>query len=401
MKYTQITIVGSDTFSWVKSKNLVTKLNLESFYPTNNCEHYFLKNKNTPVLVVEYNPKENEIRQIRYKNNEVIPIECIKPLNLFIKKLAPKNIYHGGFNYCGIIYQNKKIYSLTDLPSGFVVNDSVNLARSQDFDISDDIVINGSLILSDSQIKKLPNITIKDTLDLRHTNIELHEGIKAKFIYTDWGELSNCTLKNAVAVTLYCIDKYGFTPVNKGYPTYIRVLEYLRKNTKADKKYNNVAEKILEWFKTLKKTNDFLINLLSIVRYTYVPFEGLPFIVGAVHSFMSKDKHVTKDKLTKVAEKPVTKKTKSEYIGKIGERHDFGIITVTKVGKYYDKYDDSDYEFCAFIDKDNNVIRWFSKRLYCGVNEHDKVHCIANIKSHKEFNGVKQTLITYPKFKKE
>ena len=386
MRYTRISIKSD--LSWTKLTNVKLLKEIKKLNPkficeviSDGCEGY-LKDG----LIIMYNPKKQILENITYKNGGIAPISCLHPINSLIQELSLKKVNTAPFHRCGLLYQDKKVWSLSKLPSGFVIKDDLNLRDTDEFIISDNIIVNGNLNLERSKIQSLHNITINGDLTVTYTNIGVHSGVIVKGkIITDFGVLSEYTLEEAIAVSAYCIDKYGFKPYDKSSTcTSGRVYSSLKDNIKIDKKYYDKAKKVLKWFKN-NKSSSFLREVSKVLGYCYVPINGLAFIASGVHYYNGQMKE---------------EKSDSEYVGKVGTKHDFGILTVIKTGKYFDRYANCEFEFCMFVDENNNIIKWFSKKTYCGVTDFEKVKCVAKIKSHNEFNGVKQTIIINPELRK-
>ena len=116
----------------------------------------------------------------------------------------------------------------------------------------------------------------------------------------------------------------------------------------------------------------------------------LPFVASAVQSFL-KNKDYKKRK-EEAAEQNRREAMRSDYVGDIGEKVTFEVAKMTY------KLIDGPYGesiLYKFTDPLGNIFIWFT-----GKDVPDNVREISGtVKDHKEFQGVKQTILTRCKFK--
>jgi len=83
----------------------------------------------------------------------------------------------------------------------------------------------------------------------------------------------------------------------------------------------------------------------------------------------------------------------SEYVGKAGERLDWD-LTVNHVVSLEGQWGYTYINICK--DADDNVIIYKGSKKW---GKGEKISCVARIKEHKKYDGVKQTYITRPTMK--
>ena len=147
------------------------------------------------------------------------------------------------------------------------------------------------------------------------------------------------------------------------------------------------VENVDEWVHALEANSDYLRNAKTLWEsedcYFYRDFS---LIASLINVYL-------KEKSQEAARKlHADIVSKSEHVGKVGERIEFVAKSVrplyTKSGSYsyYNSYESTVYEL---IDENGNVIIWSTSNV---VEENDRI--IATIVSHGEYRGVKQTKVS-------
>lgn len=138
----------------------------------------------------------------------------------------------------------------------------------------------------------------------------------------------------------------------------------------------------------VKKVQDILVGIMRDKKK--IEKRDLPFLASAVQSCI-KNREFLKRKEEEKKQKEQEAKS-SNYVGNVGDK-----ITVPVV-KMFSKYIETRFGGCMmyrFTDKDGNIFLWFT-----GREIPDSVTEISGtVKSHEEYQGIKQTILTRCKFK--
>jgi hypothetical protein len=131
--------------------------------------------------------------------------------------------------------------------------------------------------------------------------------------------------------------------------------------------------------------SEYITNLIAAITPDLVSWENIGIVASIVTSH---DRHVEQEALAAVI-------GDSNYIGTVDKREVFSGLRVLSI-KIVDGY--SAYGACAIshiikmVDADGNVIVW--KTVRCSWSVDDVVTVKATVKSHSEYQGVKETWIT-------
>lgn len=155
------------------------------------------------------------------------------------------------------------------------------------------------------------------------------------------------------------------------------------------------AKDTIFYFLYNTSNNDYITKVRNILQDIVnngkiLETKMLPFVASAVQSFL-KDKDYKKKK-EDAAEQNRKEAMRSDYVGEIGDKITFEVAKMTyKVidGPYGESI------LYKFTDDLGNIFIWFT-----GKDVPDNVREISGtVKDHKEFQGVKQTILTRCKFK--
>jgi hypothetical protein len=135
----------------------------------------------------------------------------------------------------------------------------------------------------------------------------------------------------------------------------------------------------VNWIETNGKEGDFWYNVRLAVKQHGTPWKLFSFVAAAVNSYiMSK---------TELVEKIVKN---NQYVGTVGERREFHNLTIIREvvveGTYGNTF------ITSFEDAIGTSYVWFASKSVGKVG--DSVNLKATVREHKEFKGVKQTVLT-------
>lgn len=150
------------------------------------------------------------------------------------------------------------------------------------------------------------------------------------------------------------------------------------------------AIEILNWGKSFldrNELNDYEWNMKVAIETDSITWRSLGIVCSLVTMFWRETE----------AQKQQAEKRESNHVGEVKVRQEFNGLTLNKVIVTEGYYGMT--KIHKFTDADGNEIVWFASSEWLDED------CIytgkATVKKHDEFNGVKQTVITRAKFKKE
>lgn len=179
------------------------------------------------------------------------------------------------------------------------------------------------------------------------------------------------------------------------------IMSILNSSTKEDRKYkkeilNKVdfdkcveeARIILEWISKKDASSDFMFNLKSSCGSKFIEYKQVGFAASSVSVY---EKGLAREK--EMQDKAAL--PQSEYVGTVKKRDVFSLklISVKTIEGYY-----GDTYIHNFVDNDNNLLTWFGSShlrdkegVY--IEKGTDVVVKATVKTHDEYNGVKQTVV--------
>lgn len=162
------------------------------------------------------------------------------------------------------------------------------------------------------------------------------------------------------------------------------------------KEFLKEGDKILDWLRNNKENlfnsgSSFDENVKALLTKDFVYADKIGFFPYL--SFLYK-KEQNKAKIAKT-KADLQDNGSSEYVGNIGDKLVLK-LTITKVN-IFDGAFGTTYLY-SFVDKTGNQFVWFSSNMY-NYEPGTEVELNGRIKDHKEYKGVKQTVITRCKMK--
>jgi len=199
-------------------------------------------------------------------------------------------------------------------------------------------------------------------------------------------------VEDILAVTSAVIRKWGWVSrakVSPGYMSTSDAVWNIMTDPKADKveiedKDKENAQETIAWIGGLEgNLNDYMHNLQTIFKRDYVNGRSIGFAVSAVPSYYRyMERELVKRKAA--ADSP------SEFVGSIKERITFEAI-VMSVRSFEGTFDT--VHLHKFKDAKGNLFAWFASNDQ-ELGSGDEITITGTVKSHNEFHGIKETIIT-------
>ena len=175
------------------------------------------------------------------------------------------------------------------------------------------------------------------------------------------------------------VDYYLHTPTDKIDP---------RDRVEIDDEDKEIAEKTLEYFKTLEsQDNDYIMNCLKLVKINRIPSRRLGIACSMIAVYR---RHVEKE-IAKANELP------SEWFGNIGSKLEDCEVVCTFKTHCETMYGTS--TLYKFMDNDGNIFKTFYSGHTWSVEQEEKVRLFGTVKKHDEWNDKKETMLTRCKVK--
>ena len=157
---------------------------------------------------------------------------------------------------------------------------------------------------------------------------------------------------------------------------------------KQDKKHLELAQKVIDYFKSNDFTNDFMHNTKVALLNEYSKISGF-----VAYAYLAYIKQLDIEMKRKADEE---QKSLSKYQGNVGDKIQIELILDKKVG-YETQWGYSN--IYLFNDGNNNIYKWTSSNILLNANNQfielgEKLTLKGTIKAHDEYNGTKQTVIT-------
>ena len=145
----------------------------------------------------------------------------------------------------------------------------------------------------------------------------------------------------------------------------------------------DLANKTKEYFQKLdmQSDNDYINNLRVICKMGNIQFNKVAILVSAINVIIRNKQDAIKKQSAPV----------SEYVGNVKERMKGIELTFNReislgAGLYGEQY------LYSFTDNNNNQLNWFTTKREFNIGETYSMDL--TIKGHKEYRGIKQTIIT-------
>jgi hypothetical protein len=207
------------------------------------------------------------------------------------------------------------------------------------------------------------------------------------------------SINEVIGTAIRIIDHFGFTSSNDEdysvgkFSTKTRMIEMLLPSNKGVSDYynsipvvDNIDSRInavLNWLFNNDSNSEFILNLKAIVSLPQLKLKHFGYIAGLVASY---------NKSTEEKKEAII--YSDSYLGKIKDRIEMNVtlLNIKKIDGYYGVT-----YLHSFIDSDNHYLVWFGTKL-CSNEINSSFRMKATIKDHREYNGIKQTIINRPTF---
>lgn len=161
----------------------------------------------------------------------------------------------------------------------------------------------------------------------------------------------------------------------------------------------NLRVELINFFKNTDSSDWYFLRIKSALQNDLIQKEDLGIVSYAYQFYVSYlERKAKRDALKAEKEKVVAvERQTSNYIGNIGDR-----ITIKNAAVNYVKRIESQFGTCylyKIVDELKNIYIWFSSNGNCG--DSDSSYVTGTIKAHKEFDGVKQTVLTRCKIERK
>lgn len=145
---------------------------------------------------------------------------------------------------------------------------------------------------------------------------------------------------------------------------------------------NEISEKALEWVLSQEANSEYMHNLKTVCSASYVTFENFGILASLIPTYNRAIEREQRIEVERNAD------MKSEHIGKVGDRITILISDCRVITSWETQYGRT--AIFKITDENGNVFTW---KTSGGIAE-DTKKILATVKSHKEYNGIKQTEIT-------
>lgn len=209
------------------------------------------------------------------------------------------------------------------------------------------------------------------------------------------------SVDDVIRASIVSIKEYGYSRSSEeGITTKDDVYSILhRKNKECERLFrkskeipNKEVEDIKDFINNMDSNSDYIENLKLLISDGYVKENMLGYIVSIPYTVNKRKSEILKESI----ESDI--KSKSDYIGEIGDKIESQVTfykqtQYNRVSNYTGKYE-TVYNY-MFLDENNNCILWNTTAVK-DFDIGDKINLKGKIKSHKEYNGMKQTYVTRP-----
>lgn len=203
---------------------------------------------------------------------------------------------------------------------------------------------------------------------------------------------ANDTL-TVLAVAHDIVAQHGYLPVSSAeyyeIPTSERVKDALASSgyrcAMDPEEAMRLARGTVEWVMASDDDSDYMANLRAVAASGEVSDRHVGILASAVYA-QEREARLEAERAAEKASKPV-----SEWVGEVKERRDF-ILTVDRVSVFETQFGFT--TLYSMSDEDGNVFKWFASRPSLGSESGVRVTVKATVKSHSEWDDVKETHVT-------
>lgn len=172
------------------------------------------------------------------------------------------------------------------------------------------------------------------------------------------------------------------------YQTYFEAKDFVKDEVK------ELADKIIEYYLSLKPDTEFIHNIQVILKDGYCEFKHFGFLCYLPEGY---NRYLKKETVKAIRDK---KFEMSDYFGEVSKRYkNKEVDSVSKVTSWVTEYGET-YLYMITL-KEGNILMWKSSNWYSEEEMLNISKINFTVKGHKEYNGTKQTDVTRCKLIKE
>lgn len=143
-----------------------------------------------------------------------------------------------------------------------------------------------------------------------------------------------------------------------------------------------ISEKALEWVLSQEINSEYMHNLKTVCSASHVAFENFGILASLIPAYNRAIEREQRIEVERNAD------MKSEHIGKVGDRITILISDCRVITSWETQYGRT--AIFKIVDESENIFTWKTS----GEISEDTKKITATVKSHNEYNGIKQTEIT-------
>lgn len=221
-----------------------------------------------------------------------------------------------------------------------------------------------------------------------------------------WSEIQ-IPVEQILVYSMYLTDKVGYIPGSHiGITTKTQVHHAIFEPKKLKKtinlpdyeelreKYKSTIEEIVAYYQGLDGENQYIHNLKALLKGKTVYWKHAGYLVSAYYGYLKTMEKLSSEEKVRIAE-GTKDEQESEFVGEVGVRETFALTYNKTVS--YDWAFGTGYMY-FFKDKNGNVFMWGTNK-FLEFEKNEELEITGTIKEHKEYRGIKQTIITRCKLK--
>lgn len=148
-----------------------------------------------------------------------------------------------------------------------------------------------------------------------------------------------------------------------------------------------LAQEALNFVRGYEGTNKYLLGLKKVAAWDDVELQKAEAMAQIIPAFVRNSQEAL----------PEGYGANSKFVGTVGKEHNFrGVIAMAReyTGRFGKK------QVISVLDKEGNVLVYFPSNKILPLKAGDSIRCSGTVKSHSEYEGVAQTVLTRAKFHK-
>lgn len=186
-------------------------------------------------------------------------------------------------------------------------------------------------------------------------------------------------IEDVLSLAISSIKSNGYSNSSSEFPTADHVRTQLLYGSIPSGNMDEVNA-MLSWIRGMDledvQSNQYMMNLWSVCSKDSVSYRNVGLVVSLPVAY---------EKAMQV----VDSKGKSSHLGNVGEVLELSDVKVVKLIGIDTRYG---YSYLVIMEKDGNVLTWFTRNPKCSVGDVVKVK--GRVKEHSEYNGILQTVLT-------